>query len=76
MIQEINRLIAKEVSVETHYDEYRNHVRGIQDSITELIGLISQGKQGNTAEFKKKLTSLLELLRTESKIPKIVENIR
>lgn len=51
-------------------------MRGIQDSITELIGLISQGKQGNTAEFKKKLTALLELLRTESKIPKIVENIR
>lgn len=33
---------------------------------------MNQGKQGNTADFKKKLSSLLDLLRTESKIPKIV----
>lgn len=72
MIEEINGLIAKEVSVETHYDEYRSHVSSIQDSITEIITLLNQGKQGNTVEFKKKLNLLLELLRTESKIPKIV----
>jgi len=33
MVEEINSLIAKEVSLETHYDEYRGHVNDIQNAV-------------------------------------------
>lgn len=72
LVEEINNLIAKEVSLETHYDEYRGVVKTIQDEINALIVLINSGSRVDTAQLKKKLQVLLELFRTESRMPKIV----
>ena len=48
----------------------------IQNIANQLLVFINSGKQGNTALFKEKLNSFLQLLRNESRMPKIVENIR
>jgi hypothetical protein len=77
MVEEINNLIAKEVSLDTHYEEYRSVVSEVQKEVSRLITFInSSGKQPNTVELKQKLHSLSELLRTESRIPKIVETVK
>lgn len=76
MIEEINSLIAKDVLLETHYDDYRTHMLSVQDAAIEIVTMINQGKQGNAAEFKKKLNLFLELLKTESRMPKIVEKVK
>ena len=64
MIEEINTLIAKEVNIDIHYEDYQNHMLSVQNAINEILINLSSGKQANTADLKKKLTLLLELLRT------------
>ena len=64
MVEEINSLIAKEISLETHYDEYKGLMNSVQAAANDLLILINSGKQGNTADFKKKLSLFLELLKT------------
>lgn len=76
MVEEINQLIAKEVSLDVHEEEYRAQVKLIETTVSEILGLISSSRQPNTADLKKKLSVFLDLLKTESKIPKIVETIR
>lgn len=44
----------------------------IQNTVNDILAMINSGKQDNTADLKKKLNLFLELLRTESKMPKIV----
>lgn len=60
------------MSLETHYDDYRAHLGSIQDAANEILVLINSGRQGNMADLKNKLNLFLQLLRTESRIPKIV----
>ena len=48
----------------SYYEDYQNHMLSVQNAINEILINLSSGKQANTADLKKKLTLLLELLRT------------
>lgn len=75
MIEQINSLISKEANLNVNYGDYRQHMVSVQSAGYELLSKLDQGK-ANTNEFKKKMNDFLELLRTESRIPKFVEVTR
>lgn len=75
VIEQINSLISKEAHLNVNYGDYRTHMIAVQSAGYELLSKLDQGKQ-NTNEFKKRMNDFLELLRTESRIPKFVEVAR